>query len=207
MSSRRKKTTYHRKIVITNPRRLATFLIIIAVVLLAIPQLGKKPILAVKPAMIKKDTVITDSGPIKIDSKLLSNQEAAQPPLRIVVPKFNIDLSIVEAPVVNGVWETSETTASHGIGSADPGQIGNTVIFAHAREGLFLPLRDIAKDQLIYVLTKDHWYRYRVTDSKLVTPDQVEVIGQSTDERLTLFTCSGFFDEKRLIVTAVPDKP
>lgn len=211
MPRRRQKATYHRKLVITNPRRLATFFIIIAVVLVAIPQIAHNSKIKNQSAKSQLSTVnsqpSTNSGPIKIDEKLLSNQETSQPPLRIVIPKFNIDLSIVEAPVVNGVWETSETTASHGIGSANPGQMGNTVIFAHARQGLFLPMRDIAKDDLVYVLTKDHWYRYRVADSKLVNPDQVEVIGQTPDERLTLFTCSGFFDSKRLIVTASPEKP
>jgi len=199
MPIRRKKTT---------PRRLSTLFIVIGVVLIAVPQIFKKPIVnKANPTKVQVQEIKTDNGPIKIDEKLLSEQEPAQPPLRIVMPKYNIDLSVVEAPVINGVWETSETTASHGIGSASPGQIGNTVVFAHARAGLFLPIRDIQKDEIIYVLTKDRWYRYQVSDSKLVNPDQVEVISQTVDEKLTLFTCSGFLDSKRLVVTALPYRP
>lgn len=145
-----------------------------------------------------------DLGPIQIDQKLLGAVVTAQPPVRIVIPSLSVDLPIVEANVLNGYWEISETSASHGVGSANPGEVGNTVIFAHAREGLFAPLRDIKKNSPIYILTKEHWHRYRVVETKLVDPNQTEVIAPTADETLTLYTCSGFLDSKRLIVTAKP---
>jgi LPXTG-site transpeptidase (sortase) family protein len=148
-----------------------------------------------------------EKSPITIDSSLLKLTLPKQPPLRIVIPILKIDLPIVEAKVVNGLWELSETTASHGVGSANPGENGNVVIFAHAREKLFLPLKNILKNDLIYVFTKDEWFRYRVDDIKNVLPTDTEVIKSSSDEILTLYTCSGFLDNKRLIVKAVPDRP
>lgn len=142
-------------------------------------------------------------GPIKISDKLLTKENIqAEAPLRIVVPSVSIDLPVIESQVVNGYWELSETTASHGVGSGNPGHIGNTVIFAHARAGLFAPLRGIKKSQLIYVLTKERWYRYQVDQIKEVKETQTEVVAPTTTETLTLFTCSGFLDSKRLIVTA-----
>jgi len=68
-----------------------------------------------------------------------------------------------------------------------------------------LPLQDVQKDNLIYVLSTDNWFRYKVSDIKFVSPAQVEVIKPTANERLTLFTCSGFLDSKRLVVTALPD--
>ena len=148
-----------------------------------------------------------DTGPFRIDEKLLGASVPTQPPLRIVVPTRKVDLSIVEAPVVNGYWELSETTASHGVGSANPGQNGNIVVFAHARDALFGPLREIKKSEVIYILTKDRWFRYIVEETKLVDPNQVEHIQSTDTEQLTLFTCSGFLDTKRLIVHAKPLNP
>lgn len=148
-----------------------------------------------------------EATPFRIDEKLLSDKVPTQPPLRIIVPSYKVDLSIVEAQVVNGYWELSETTASHGVGSANPGEIGNTVIFAHARDELFGPIRYIKKDEDIYILTKDRWFRYRVAETKLVDPSQIEHIKSSDAEELTLFTCSGFLDTKRLIVHAKPLRP
>lgn len=142
--------------------------------------------------------------PIRIDPGLLSLLEPSQPPSRIVVPSRGIDLSVVEAKVVGGYWELSERTASHGVGSANPGEKGNTVIFAHARAGLFLPLREVKTGEAIYILTKDRWFSYKVAETKLVDPKDVEVIKPTDDETLTLFTCSGFMDTKRLIVVAKP---
>ncbi len=143
-------------------------------------------------------------NPIKVDSKLLGKKETIQSPQRIVIPKFKIDLNVVEAKVINGFWEISEISASHGVGSANPGENGNVVVFAHARDELFGPIRDIKKGDKIYILTKDHWHTYLVEETKLVDPEQIEVIGETKTETLTLFTCSGFLDSKRLIVKALP---
>lgn len=125
-------------------------------------------------------------------------------PVRILIPKYDIDLPITFSKIKNGYWELSETTASHGQGSANPGESGNTVIFAHAREGLFYNLRNIKKDDVVYVFTKDRWYKYRIDEIKAIYPSQTETIAPTNNEILTLFTCSGFFDEKRLIVKAYP---
>ena len=140
--------------------------------------------------------------PIKIDPNLLSTKEQLQPPERIIIPGQKINLPIIEAKVVNGYWELSETTASHGIGSANPGEIGNIVIFAHAREGLFLSLKNVKENDEVFVLTKDRWYRYQVKEIKDINPDQTEVIAPTKDETLTLYTCSGFMDSTRRIVIA-----
>lgn len=146
-------------------------------------------------------------GSIRIDENLLRGRETPQAPLRIVIPKLTVDLPVVEANVADGYWELSDTSASHGVGSASPGEMGNTVIFAHARDGLFGPLRSITIGDMVYILTKDRWSRYVVTGTKLVDEDQTEVIAPTSDETLTLYTCSGFLDSKRLIVTAKPQRP
>ena len=143
-------------------------------------------------------------NPIRIDQAMISFRLPSQPPQRIVVPEIGGDLPIVEARIVNGFWELSETTASHGVGSANPGDGENVVVFAHARMNLFGPLKNIKKNQKIYILTKDRWFVYTVRDIKFVKPDQVEVIKPTEHEMLTLFTCSGFLDTKRLIVKAEP---
>lgn len=145
--------------------------------------------------------------PIRVDKNLLRATTTSELPLQIIIPSISIDLPIVEAKVVRGFWELSETTASHGVGSANPGEIGNTVIFAHARDELFGPLRNLKKDAIVYVMSKDRWFRYKVIETKLVDPNAIEVIAPTEDETLTLYTCSGFLDTKRLIVIAKPQRP
>lgn len=146
----------------------------------------------------------SDSEPILIDKQLLGTSESSQKPIRIIIPAVQIDLPIVEARVVRGLWELSDTTASHGMGSGNPGDQGNTVIFGHARDELFGPIRELKKDNVIYLLTKNRWHQYTVIETKLVDTKDVEVIAPTKDETLTLFTCSGFLDSKRLIIVAKP---
>lgn len=153
------------------------------------------------------DSIENVFGPIRINPELTSEEHPSDPPTRIIIPSRSVDLPVIEAPVIKGYWELSETTASHGVGSANPGEPGNAVIFAHARKGLFLPLRDIEAGETVYVLTRDRWHAYTVTETKLVAPDALEVIAPTNDETLTLFTCTGFLDTKRLIVIAKPATP
>lgn len=115
-----------------------------------------------------------------------------------------IDLPVKLSPINNGYWVVWEDVAGFGEGSAPPGSIGNTVIFAHARKGLFQPLREAQKGMQIIVSTPSYSYTYSISDIKTVNPYDIEVIAPTDDQTLTLYTCSGFLDKKRLIVTAKP---
>lgn len=153
-----------------------------------------------------KFSVTNSTSPIKISNFKQEDSKNFEKPEKIVLPNEQIDIKVVEAPIIDGYWETSEVNASHGEGSAMPGQKGNMVIFAHARVGLFYNLKNVKENDLIYVFTKNKWFQYKVTKTSSVYPNQTEVIAPTKNEELTLYTCSGFADEKRLIVTAVPLK-
>lgn len=194
------------------PTSLGKWLIIFGFGLLIFPFAYKNRVRPspTKPNISLVQSIATSSAqidsPIKIDQKLLSQIEPSQPPMRVVIPGLSLDLPITESKVINGYWELSQTTASHGVGSANPGENGNIVVFAHARDELFGPLRKVKKDDQIYLLTKDRWYKYQVSETKEVDPNDTQVIAPTQSETLTLYTCSGFLDGKRLIVSAQPLK-
>lgn len=123
-------------------------------------------------------------------------------PTRIIIPSVSIDTSVKKALIINGYWQVFADSAAWGDQSGIPGRIGNQVIFAHKRSELFLSLKDIAVGAKIYVLTDDKSYSYEVKEIKEVKPNQIEVVAPTTDETLTLYTCSGFGDIERLIVVA-----
>jgi len=143
------------------------------------------------------------AGPVKIDKSFLTKSfSLANLPKRVIIPSLSLDLPVKPAKLVDGTWELSEDSASFGLGSATPGSSGNTVIFAHAKAKLFRPLRGIKECAEVYILTSQKWYSYKVTKIKTVLPSQIEVIEPTDNDTLTLFTCSGFADAKRLIVVA-----
>lgn len=144
-----------------------------------------------------------ESDTIRIDKGLTNNvDEEGDLPQRILIPKSEIDLEVAAAKVKNGKWEVFEDKAGFGIGSALPGTMGNTVIFAHARKGQFLNLKNVKLGDEILIFTKEAWYSYKISEIKEVGPRDTSVISSTNDETLTLFTCSGFADSKRLIVVA-----
>lgn len=154
---------------------------------------------------VSGEVVSFSQEPVKIDKSLLSEKinKSKNPPVRIIIPSLDIDLPVKEAKVVKGYWEVFESVAGFGLGSSYPDDIGNQVIFAHARKGLFLPLKNAKVGQMVYVLTREKWYSYKIDQIKEVLPSQTEVIAPTTEAILTLYTCSGFSDSKRLIVKAV----
>lgn len=141
--------------------------------------------------------------PVKIDESL-SGDTQGESPIRILIPDVSIDITIKFAPIQNGYWIVYKDSAGFGQGSSLPGEQGNIVIFAHARQGLFLPLNKVKLGTKIYILSINKYFSYQVSDIKEVNPNQIEVISQTPQETLTLYTCSGFLDKKRLIVIAKP---
>lgn len=168
------------------------------ILLVGIPQF--QPLL--KPVILSQAHSIQE--PIRADYAFQNKNRERDIPVRIVIPSVSINLPITVAPLIGGYWQTSDSSASFGEGSSVPGGGGNTVIFAHAKEGLFLPLKNVRHGDTVYVYTQNKWFSYEINDIKEVTPNDVYVVKPTNDERLTLFTCSGFFDTKRLVVTARP---
>lgn len=142
------------------------------------------------------------SEPVEVQGFSETEGEEKDLPLQISIPELFIDLTVKRAEVIDGYWEVFEGSAGWGSGSGFPGEKGNQVIFAHARDGLFLPLLYVEKGMEINVSTKAETYVYEVMEIKEVYPNQLEVIQPTSEEVLTLYTCSGFQDKKRLIVTA-----
>lgn len=130
--------------------------------------------------------------------------DALKIPLRVIVPRLSVDLEIFPARILNNSWETTEKGASYMLGSAVPSEVGNTVLYGHAKTKLFAPLKKLKKDDVVYVLTKEKWYQYKVSDIKEVAPTETTVVAPTKEATLTMFTCSAFLDSKRLVVVAKP---
>lgn len=160
-------------------------------------------LLLYKVPTIKLESNRQNKEPI-VASRQFDKNKKSLSVVRILLPDEHIDLRVTPAKLIDGYWQTTENGASQGEGTANPGTGGNVVIFAHAREGMFYNLKDVKKDEIIYVFTKDRWFRYKVSDIRTVYPKDVATVAPTKREELTLFTCSGFFDEKRLIVKASP---
>lgn len=118
----------------------------------------------------------------------------------IYIPSIQLHLPLVVAPIRDEEWQIGEEkTAFFGEGSARPGAKGTSVVFAHARLGLFANLPALLENDLIFVFSNNRVYQYSVTGREIVTPETTEFIKTHGKNDLVLFTCIGENDTHRIL--------
>ena len=117
------------------------------------------------------------------------------------VPRLNLTTPVIEGD--------DDTTLKRAVGHLPdtplPWQKGNSAFAGH-RDGLFRPLKDIKVGDEIRFRTSRAEFRYRVTETSIVTPDDVSVLEHQSQPTLTLITCYPFYfvgnAPKRFIIHA-----
>ena len=106
---------------------------------------------------------------------------------RLEIPRLGVSVMVAEgvesADLKRGV--------GHIPGTALPWQRGNTAIAGH-RDTFFRPLRSIHRGDIITLGTLEGVYRYRVISTKVVGPEDVQVLDPTARDTLTLVTCFPF---------------
>ncbi len=152
---------------------------------------------------------------------------ATSPPTRIIIPSIHLDAPVVEVGwrvverdgQVTTEWDVANDAAGFHIGSAYPGNVGNTVLSGHhnVRGKVFRYLVNVNSGDLIILHADGRDYYYRV-ESKQILPEKyasdeqrrknAELIGYFPDERLTLVTCWPYTSNThRVVVIARPIPP
>lgn len=114
-------------------------------------------------------------------------------------------------PVIEGDDDkTLKRAVGHLPDTPMPWEHGNSALAGH-RDGLFRPLKDVkVGDEIRFRTTRDE-YRYRVTKTSIVMPDDVSVLESKSQPGLTLITCYPFYyvgaAPKRFIVHAERESP
>ena len=123
-------------------------------------------------------------------------------------PLGRIEISTIghTAMIMEGV---DVNTLRHAVGHIPntplPGQPGNVALTGH-RDTFFRGLRKIHEGDEITLTTLQGLFRYRVDWAQVVGPGNTQLLGQTTDDLLTLVTCYPFYfvgpAPKRCIVRA-----
>lgn len=123
----------------------------------------------------------------------------ASSPTDIKIPKLNLDLAVSPSIIENNSWQLFDDRVAWLSTSSIPGK-GNTILYAHDRTGLFGDLYKLKTGDEIDIYNGG-WNTYMVTEIHAVTPTDVNSVF-GNENRLTLYTCEGTFDAKRLVVYA-----
>ncbi|OGG11389.1 hypothetical protein A2Z00_00455 [Candidatus Gottesmanbacteria bacterium RBG_13_45_10] len=143
------------------------------------------------------------------DLPKLSAPSANTPfPVVLTIPTAHITLPIVPATITTGQWQDTKRGVSYLSASAVPGDVGNSIMYGHNWPNLLGNLRLVKPgDRLTVLLSNGQRRGFTVAFLSVVTPDDTRILANSKDARITLYTCTGFLDSKRLVVTAIADDP
>jgi LPXTG-site transpeptidase (sortase) family protein len=124
-------------------------------------------------------------------------------PVRLIIPILRMNLPIIDSVMENNHWQISLTDVNHMATSGNPGENNNIVIYGHNKWEILGKLQNLEIGSQIDIKTLDgNIYTYVVFDKKEVNQYAVGYIKPTNIEMLTIFTCSGWFDSKRLIIQA-----
>ena len=99
----------------------------------------------------------------------------------------------LSTPVIEGDDDrTLKRAVGHLPDTPLPWEAGNSALAGH-RDGLFRPLKDIQVGDEIRFRTSAAQFRYRVTETAIVDPDDVSVLRGRARNTLTLITCYPFY--------------
>lgn len=120
---------------------------------------------------------------------------------KLAAPSVQMTTTVLEG--------SDDATLSRGAGHIEdtpfPGQPGNIGIAGH-RDTVFRPLRRIKIGDPLELTTADRTYRYRISKTLIVGPDDVYVLDPTDRPTVTLVTCYPFdfigHAPKRFIVQA-----
>lgn len=134
----------------------------------------------------------------------ISSINSSQTPKQLIIEDLKINLSVIPSKKISDKWEVTNKGVSYLTESALPGDRGNSVFYGHNWSNLLGNLTKAKPDQLIKIkYTDDSIKTFMIKYVVEINPDEVSILSQTEDKRITLYTCSGFFDTKRFVVVAL----
>lgn len=122
---------------------------------------------------------------------------------RLVIPSIGVDMPILEGPTEKtldrgGIWHIPNTS--------DPLHGGNMVLSGHRWQ--YLPpssttlylLDKVKNGDPVLVYWRGKEYDYTISGREIVNPNRVDILNNTTQPRLTIFTCTPLFSTKQRLV-------
>lgn len=153
---------------------------------------------ALKPKQQKSPAVVVVSPSPNPIASPTPTPEPIIEPAHIVIDKIGVDTPISWDVAAEETLDYLDKGVAHLKGSARPWETGNTFITGHSSDfvwkrnpyaAVFSLVPKLVKDDTIRIHENGKTYTYKVVETKIVNPDQVEVANQTATPVLTLMTC------------------
>ena len=129
-------------------------------------------------------------------------------PTQIEIPSLDVRMPVAVGTysTKNDSWNISDNSAFFAQESASlMSDVGNTVLYAHNKQSLFGQLTRLrAGDAVIITDSNRKTAVFTLTSKSEVNPRDTSVFNSTDTYQLVLVTCSGYFDEKRMLFYFTP---
>lgn len=121
-------------------------------------------------------------------------------PVALKIKSAGIDVPILSS---HKIWEEKAKSAVYFSKTPLPGKTGNSVIYGHNWPNLLGNLNKAKTGDVVEIYFNDgSTVEFKIIQKVNVSADQTHILNQTKDSRLTIYTCSGILDSKRLVVVA-----
>lgn len=124
-------------------------------------------------------------------------------PVEIIIPSINLDLPVIPAKLDKGQWEATTKGVSYLASSPIPGAKGNSLLYGHNWPNLLGNILKLKPGQEIKIKFADSFTKTFIVSADLsVSPQDLSVLNPTEDSQITLYTCTGFLDNRRFVIKA-----
>lgn len=120
-----------------------------------------------------------------------------------VLALIKIDKINVKHPILEGVGDNVlKVAVGHFPETKMPGQMGNFALIGHRNYTFSQPFKDLDKLEVgdeIVIETRNSSFTYKVTNKKIVSPSQTDVLDSRGGSTITVVTCTDHAS-KRLVI-------
>lgn len=176
--------------------------LVVSVTVLALISSG---LFLIVDAYFSKESYQAESAAVQSEKQqIVVSAQKIYFPEKVIIPKVGIEVEVKQAMVSGNDWDLFDDAVSYLATSSRLGEEGNAVFYAHNKHDLFGPIRRLEEGDRVVIQSGEERFRYVVSETSVVSSDQIDIVYPTRDERVTLFTCTNFNDADRFVVVATP---
>lgn len=124
-------------------------------------------------------------------------------PKNVRIKSISLEAEVASGGYKDEKWILVNDHALYLPTSSKLGDGGNTILYAHNTDKLFGNLKKTSVGDIIDVNDADgKTYSFSIYSKEYIKANQMGKLATNLKDTITLFTCDGWFDEKRLVVKA-----
>ncbi|MGI5828539.1 MAG: sortase [Patescibacteria group bacterium] len=135
----------------------------------------------------------------KMETTVVAEEKHYKPDM-VIIPSINLEMPVKEASVSANNWEVFDGAVSW-LKTSGTMEKGNIVLYGHNEKENFGKIIQLKVGDVIVVRNQHFEKWFKVTKGVEIPSSDLSYL-QNTQDSLTMYTCSGWFDSKRYFVIA-----